>query len=63
LVEALVDYIEVGMGLTEPVADGNGQAFTGDDYAFVSNSGGQVVFIAAGVPADGATARAWFSGF
>lgn len=63
LLRALSDYIEVGMSLTEGIADGNGQAFTGENYAFLSGSGDQVVFIAAGDPAAGATARGWFPGF
>lgn len=63
LLSALSDYIEVGLSLTEGTADGNGQAFTGDNYAFLSRSGEQVVFIAAGDPSAGATARSWFPGF
>jgi hypothetical protein len=63
LLTALTDYIEVGMGLADGTADGNGQSFGGDNYAFLSISGDQVIFIAAGDPAAGATARSWFPGF
>jgi hypothetical protein len=60
---ALTDYIEVAMDLTEGTLDGNGQAFSGEKYVFLSSSGDQFLFIAASDPAAGATARAWFPGF
>lgn len=63
LLDALTDYIEVGMEMTEGTADGNGRSFTGENFAFLSNSGDQVVFIAAGDPVVGAIARGWFPGF
>jgi hypothetical protein len=63
LANALNDYVSVGMELTEPAADGNGQAYTGDRYAFVSAAGNQVVFVAASDPTAGASARGWFPGF
>jgi hypothetical protein len=63
LLGGLTDYVEVGMDLADATADGNGLSFRGDNYAFLSSSADQVIFIAAGDPAAGATARSWFPGF
>jgi hypothetical protein len=63
LADALNDYVSVGMDLTEPIADGDGQSYTGERYAFVSASDGQVLFVAASDPTAGAIARGWFPGF
>jgi hypothetical protein len=63
LAEALSEYVGIGMNLTDPVVEGSSQTYTGDRYAFVAASGGEVVFVAASDPAVGPTVRGWFPGF
>ena len=66
MADALRDYFSVVTGIGEPEADtgpGAGAIYAGDDYAFVSNVGGQVLLVTASDPAVGAMARAWFPEF
>ena len=55
---ALREYAQAAMAVGEPIADGSGFAFTGDDYAFVSQVGDEVAWVVAGDPAIGAQLRA-----
>jgi len=63
LAEALNEYVEVAMNLTDAIVEGNGLAYSGDRYAFVSTSGNKMVFVAASDPAVGPAVRGWFPGF
>lgn len=63
LAEALNEYVEVAMNLTDAIVEGNGLAYSGDRYAFVSTSGNEMVFVAASDPAVGPAVRGWFPGF
>jgi len=59
----LIDFITQSMDVAAPVPDGRGSAFAGNDYAFVSRIGDQVVFVAASDPSAGEEARLVFQGF
>lgn len=63
LQSAMTDYLQVGMDLTDGTANGNGQSYVGEKYAFLSITGDQLLFVAASDPAAGVTARNWFPGF
>jgi hypothetical protein len=54
----LTKYVEEAMAVE---GDGSGQAYTGQDYAFLSQEGDRVVFVAATDPAVGAAAVAGLS--
>jgi hypothetical protein len=61
--EALREYVTEAMDTGEPVADGSGLSFTGNDFAFVSHSGDTVAWVIAGDPVVGATLRGWLADF
>jgi hypothetical protein len=61
--DALIQFVTLSMDVGTRMADGQGSSFEGDDYAFVSRVGDEVVFVAAHVPDAGRSARAVFTGF
>ena len=66
MASALRDYFQIVSGVTEPTVDtgpGAGSIYEGDNYAFVSSVGDQVLLVAAGDPAAGAIARGWYPEF
>lgn len=66
MADALRDYFSVVSGISEPEDDpgpGGGAVYQGDDYAFISTVGRQVLLVAASDPGTGATARSSFPGF
>jgi len=63
LAGALNEYVVAGMGLSDPVVEGNATTYSGDRFAFVSSVGDQVVFVAASDPNVGPEVKGWFPGF
>jgi hypothetical protein len=66
MAEALRDYVGVITGISEPVIDegpAGGAIYEGENYAYVAHLGDRVLWVAAGDPAVGAMARAWYPEF
>jgi hypothetical protein len=61
--EALRAYVIEAMDTGEPVSDGAGFSFSGNDYAFVSRSGDTVAWVIAGDPIVGTTLRSLLADF
>jgi hypothetical protein len=61
--EALRAYVIEAMDTGEPVSDGAGFSFSGNDYAFVSLSGDTVAWVIAGDPIVGTTLRSLLADF
>jgi len=60
---ALQQYIAEALDTGEATPDGGGFSFSGNDYAFVSQSGDRVAWVVAGDPGVGATLRSWLADF
>ena len=60
--DALNSYVGTSMNVGPAESIGTGTSFVGEDFAFVSRSGDQVLFVAAGIPSDGQTALGAFLG-
>jgi hypothetical protein len=66
MAEALSDYVGVITGIGEPVIDegpAGGAIYEGENYAYIAHLGERVLWVAAGDPAVGAMARAWYPEF
>ncbi len=63
LYQALREYVPAQMAVGEGARDGSGRRYESEDYAFVSQSGDRVLFVAAGDPQAGAAVRTLFPDF